>query len=121
MGKALFEKASKRYTGNWSKWGQNAHDPSTHIDVALNLPPDARTDVWDGTAGTRAATAQELTDYDSDKLDERAVREIDDLKGLKALATETLLEINAVRTNAGMATVSGAAWRQRLIDRYKGL
>ncbi len=121
MGKALFRKSGFIHTGDWSNHGSNAHDPATHIDVETRLPPNVRKDRWDGATGIRAATAQEISDFDTEEINAEATRVIDNLKGFKSLAAEILIEINALRTNAGLPVIPGATWRQRLIDRYKGL
>ena len=52
----------------------------------FSTPPNRRTKRYDGSGGIRDATAQEIADFDTARKDEEAVREIDELKALKALA-----------------------------------
>ncbi len=118
--KCLFERATGLFVSGTSH-DDLPHDTATHIQLTLSDYPDRRSERWNGAAGTRAATAQELADFDDAGAETRAMAEIDGLKGLKALAVETLIEINALRTNAGLPTLAAADWRQRLIDRYKSL
>jgi hypothetical protein len=100
--------------------GDPRDDPANQALIELPDYPDRRTERWDGADGIRPATAQEIADYDEAEAQSAAVADIDGLKALKALAVETLIEINALRSNAGMGNVAPADWRQRLIDRYKG-
>ena len=121
MGQAIFERSTNLFSGNHNLHKIPVHDTGTHINITVAGKPDARADRWDGATGIRAATAQEMADYDAAAADTEATREIDDMKAVKALATETLIEINRIATAAGLSTVPGPVWRQRLIDRYKTL
>ncbi len=77
--------------------------------------------VWKGAPIPKAALDAGIANIGDHRKNAVATRDIDGMKAFKALATETLIEINALRTNAGLSTISGAVWRQRLIDRYKTL
>jgi hypothetical protein len=65
-------------------------DPATEGMQAYpeTLRPDLRTERFDGTAGTkkRAATAQELADYDAARAGEIEAAQFDGQKMLKAVA-----------------------------------
>ncbi len=70
MVKCLFDRISKLF-----KTGQRndiPHDPVTHIQIELADFPDKRTDRWDDGTGIRAATQQELDDFDAADVEKRA-------------------------------------------------
>ncbi len=87
MYRCVFE----RQTGVCVSSGRQAeltYNPVTEVLIELPNDPDRRTERWDGADGVRAATAQELADYD-DAEDDRAGRaDIDENRAFKALAWE---------------------------------
>ncbi len=72
MGRALFERSTSLFTGNWSRWSDRPYDPAVYISIVAEVVPDRRADRWDGATGVRAATAQERADYDDAAADKRA-------------------------------------------------
>ncbi len=84
MVKCIFDKTTKLYAGGL-RWTDPTFDSATQVLITLAEFPDKRTDRWDDATGIRAATAQELTDFDSAKVDAEVNQEIDGAKTLKAL------------------------------------
>jgi len=82
--KCLFDRASGLFAGGTS-FDDLAHDPATHIQLTLPDYPDPRTERWDGATGTRAATAQELADFDA--VEQRK----QDISALLAAGKDTVL------------------------------
>ncbi len=82
--KCLFERSTKLFLKGTTRT-DIPHDPVTHVQILLPDYPDRRTDRWDGATDIRAATAQELADYDAAALDAQATRDVDGMKALKAL------------------------------------
>lgn len=66
MPRCLFERASGVYESG-AMHNDLPHNPVTHIQLTLSDYPDRRTERWDGAIDVRAATAQELADYDDAK------------------------------------------------------
>jgi len=67
----IFDKADGLYQGG-ARWRVPAHDGVTQVALELADYPDRRSARWDGAAGIRAATAQELADYDDEENDRQA-------------------------------------------------
>lgn len=84
MPRCLFERATGLFAGG-TMHDDMAHDTATHVQLTLASYPDRRVHRWDGAAGVRAATSQELADYDAAEADEAAAAGIDGMKALKAL------------------------------------
>ena len=110
MGKALFERATKLYTGNFSRWDDITHDPATQVQITLPSHPDRRTERWDGAAGTRAATAQELADYDDADRDARAAADLDAAlnKTLRDLLLDIEQRLRAAGQNSTLTDIAAA-------------
>lgn len=89
------------------------HDPATQGIETYVENPDPRTERWDGTAATkkRAATAQEVTAYDTAQATQIAQSRFDGEKLVKALAIWT-----AQKLNVPLATA-----KQEILTIYKGL
>jgi len=110
MTKCLFEKATGVFVSG-STWDDIPHDTATHIQIDLPEFPDRANDRWDGDVGVRPATAQELADATTAKLDKDAVAAIDDMKAIKALALWV----------AEKLSIPPATARSEIIAKYKGL
>ena len=63
MYKCLFDRASGICLTS-IRGGEIPFDSATQVIVLVPNDPDRRTERWDGGTGVRAATAQELADYD---------------------------------------------------------
>lgn len=85
MPKCIFDRATGRYVGG-TRYDDVPHDPATHVQVEIPEFPDRRTIRWDGATGIRAATVQEILDYDTEQVRVREQREFDDAKMLRAVA-----------------------------------
>lgn len=85
MAKCLFERATGLYVGG-TRYDDVPHDPATHVQVDLPDFPDRRTVRWNGLAGVRPATTQEMSDYDAALANAKEQAEFDGLKMLKAVA-----------------------------------
>ena len=72
MGKALFDRSTNLYVGSWRSHDDIPHDSATHVQIILDVPPDPRSDRWDGATGIRPAAAQELADFDATANDKTA-------------------------------------------------
>lgn len=103
-----------RTTDNQFLYG-GPYDPSydavTQGLVVLARNPTPRTERFDGAGGIRPATAQELSDYDAEQGDSRALGQFNGEKLVKAVAIWT-----AGRLNVPMATA-----RQEILTILKGL
>ena len=108
MGRALFDRTTGLYTGNWSSHDDIPHDPATHIQIVLAAPPDPRSDRWDGANGVRPATAQELADIDEGEKDKTAGAQL--AMPLNLALRDLLLDIEQRLRAAGQtSTLPGIA------------
>ena len=71
MIKCIFDQANGQYVGG-SRHDIPEYDSGTQVLVELPDFPDRRTERWDGASGVRAATAQEMADYDDNEADAKA-------------------------------------------------
>lgn len=94
MPKCLFERATGLYESGTS-FDDLPHDPETHIQLTLPEYPDRRTDRWDGATGVRAATAQEITNFNAAKKQVDLLSELID-----ALIVRTPLTLDDFSTDA---------------------
>lgn len=71
------------------------HDPATHVALTLPAWPIERADRLNANAdGIRAATAQEIADYDAAKANAAADRDFDGQKMVKAVAIWTAQKLS---------------------------
>lgn len=85
--------------------------------------PDVRTQRYDGVGGLRAATAQEMADWDTARRAAVATAVFDQQKLSRALAAETLQALNAVRAALvpPLPAITAAQWRNAILTRYQSL
>ena len=96
-----------------SRWDVPPHDDATEVVIDLPDYPDARTERWDGATGVRAATTQEMADYDDAKNDVDAQSNLD--KAINKALRDILLNLEARMIQAGVtadAATIPAAVRQ---------
>lgn len=72
------------------------YDPSTQGVVKLPRNPNVRMERYDGAAGIRPASAQEISNYDASRLATTAGDRADDL-ALRGLAAYMVQELNVIR------------------------
>jgi hypothetical protein len=107
-------------------WEANAqhqpHDPATEVVVEANAPPDFHTQRWNGATGLRAATAQELTEFDAAKADSEAQGRVDD-KLMKAILIYLVQRLNELRTQpiAVLSALTPQTVRDGIVTIYKNL
>lgn len=85
MPHCLFERSTGLFLGG-AMYDSPIHNLTLQIVLDLPAYPDPRADRWDGAAGTRAATAQELADYDAALAQAREQRDFDGAVMLRAVA-----------------------------------
>lgn len=51
-------------------------DPATHVAITLPVAPNPRTERWDGAAGIRPATPQEIADFDAANAPDTALEDL---------------------------------------------
>lgn len=57
-------------------WTPIDHDSATQFQLQLSALPDSRTQRWDGSAGVRAATPQEISEYDAAHPPDTTIKDI---------------------------------------------
>ncbi len=95
----------KRSTGLFIKGTTRSdisHDTAIYIQLTLADYPERRTERWDGATGTRAATAQELTDYDDADRDARSATDLD--AAINKALRDLLLDIEQRLRAAGQTS-----------------
>lgn len=110
MPKCLFERSTGLFEGG-TRWDDIPHDTGTHIQLTLADYPDRRTQRWDGAMGVRAATGQEIADFDDAASTTAANTDIDTLRALKAVVIWV----------APLVGKTPAQARAEIIDLYKTL
>lgn len=81
-------------------------DPQTQGLVVLSRNPDIRGERYDGSGGIRAATQQELSDYDAIQTMKTEQRAFDSQRMLRALAIWTAGKLN-VQPNIAKQEILG--------------
>ncbi len=109
MPRCLFERATGLYTGG-TNYDDVAHDTATHIQLTLSDYPFPRTERWDGAVGIRAATPQELADYDDADRDTRAAADLDAAinKSLRDLLLDIEQRLRAAGQNSTIPDIAAA-------------
>ncbi len=102
MPKCLFDKSTKLFVGG-TAYDDLPHDTATHIQLTLANYPDRRDERWDGAVGVRAATAQELIDYDNANRDVRATTNLD--TAINKTLRDLLLDIEQRLRAAGQISI----------------
>ncbi len=110
MPKCLFDRNTGLFVSG-TRFDDVPHDPATHIQIELRGFPDRRGERWDGAQDVRPATAQEIADFETAEMEERARAELDDARMLKAIALWV----------AGKLSIPPAQARDEIKAIYKGL
>ena len=82
--------------------------------------PNPRTERYDGAGGIRAATTQEVSDYDAAQLDEHATSQFEMLKAEKATLLVVRAYCNALKAGT-YTTKSLAELKDDFVTAYKAL
>ena len=91
-----------------------------HGLATLPRHPDLRTERYDGAGGIRAATTQEVSDYDAAQLDAQATSQFETLKAEKATLLVVRAYCNALKAGT-YTTKSLAELKDDFVTAYKAL
>jgi len=107
--KCLFERATGLFKSGTS-FDDILHDPVTHVQITLLDYPDLRTERWDGAVGVRAATAQELIDFDDAARDKQVTADMDMAinKTLRDLLLDIEQRLRAAGQNSALPDIAAA-------------
>ncbi len=104
--KCLFERVTGLFESGTS-FDDLEHDEATHVQITLPDYPDRRTERWDGATGVRAATAQELDDFDDADKDIRAAGDLGN--AINKTLRDLLLDIEQRLRSGGDSTIPDIA------------
>lgn len=121
MIKCLFDKSTALLYVASARDVDIPHDDAIHVQVELNEFPDPRTQRWDGATGIRAATAQEVDDWDDAEADTAITGQFENNKLRRLVFEIEFDQENRIRVLEGKSVVTKTQYRDALVARFKAL